>query len=139
MGWYPGYQRKRVEAVCGICNTHFQAVVCDVKRGKGTLCSSACAARKANLQRDQSGAANNNWKGGLARHDRRRRYNERHPEKAAAHSSLTKAIRAGTLERQPCEICGNARVEGHHEDYSLPLLVRWLCKHHHLEAHSGRF
>lgn len=39
------------------------------------------------------------------------------------------------LDRKPCVICGNAKVEAHHPDYSKPLDVIWLCKKHHGEIH----
>jgi hypothetical protein len=44
------------------------------------------------------------------------------------------AIKAGKLKKQPCEKCGNTRVEGHHSDYSKPLDVQWLCRDHHSAA-----
>lgn len=48
-----------------------------------------------------------------------------------------RAIRAGTIEREPCQICGTTnRVEAHHDDYSKPLEVRWLCRAHHREFHT---
>jgi hypothetical protein len=34
-----------------------------------------------------------------------------------------------------CEICGDTS-EKHHDDYSKPLQVRWLCKKHHEQLHS---
>jgi ribosomal protein S27AE len=38
------------------------------------------------------------------------------------------AIRDGKLKVQPCERCGyGVGVCGHHEDYSRPLEVVWLC------------
>ena len=37
---------------------------------------------------------------------------------------------------QPCEICGiTSNIEKHHEDYSEPMEVRYLCKTHHLDIH----
>lgn len=47
------------------------------------------------------------------------------------------AVRYGKLLRQPCEVCGEAKTEGHHSDYSKPLDVRWLCRLHHIELHRG--
>lgn len=40
-----------------------------------------------------------------------------------------------TLERKPCEMCGEERSDAHHDDYSKPLEVRWLCRKHHMELH----
>jgi hypothetical protein len=59
----------------------------------------------------------------------------RFPEKFAARDAVGKALRAGRLIRQPCEVCGAAKSEAHHDDYSLPLTVRWLCRKHHAEHH----
>jgi hypothetical protein len=52
-----------------------------------------------------------------------------------AQKIAAKAIRKGTLIRQPCEVCGAAKTEAHHDDYSRPLDVRWLCKSHHRQHH----
>lgn len=45
------------------------------------------------------------------------------------------AIRKGRLPRQPCEVCGSGQVDAHHDDYSKPFEVRWLCRTHHKELH----
>lgn len=41
----------------------------------------------------------------------------------------------GKLVPRPCEKCGAAKVEKHHDDYSKPLEVRWLCRGCHLAHH----
>ena len=64
--------------------------------------------------------------------NRRRLY----PEKNKAHYLTSNAVRDGRLIKQPCEICGESKVEAHHDDYSRPLDVRWLCRRHHLEHHG---
>jgi hypothetical protein len=45
------------------------------------------------------------------------------------------AIALGLLVRKPCEACGAAEAHAHHDDYSKPLEVRWLCPVHHAEYH----
>ena len=49
---------------------------------------------------------------------------------------VNRAIKSGKLVKQPCEVCGSPEVHAHHDDYSKPLDVRWLCQLHHTEHHS---
>jgi hypothetical protein len=44
---------------------------------------------------------------------------------------FNKALRDGTLVRQPCEVCGNPKSDGYHANYFKPLDVQWLCHVHH--------
>lgn len=64
-----------------------------------------------------------------------RKYRRKHPEKYKAHIAVGNAIRAGKLTRKPCEVCGAKKVHAHHDDYSQPLAVRWLCSIHHKQVH----
>lgn len=67
--------------------------------------------------------------------DRSGRY-ENCPEKRIARNRVATAIRDGKMQQQPCERCG-AKAQAHHDDYSKPLEVRWLCRDHHEEHHSN--
>ncbi len=58
-----------------------------------------------------------------------------HPEVNRAYSVVYKALKSGRLIKRPCKVCGNKKVEAHHEDYSKPLEVEWLCRKHHTELH----
>jgi ferric-dicitrate binding protein FerR (iron transport regulator) len=58
------------------------------------------------------------------------------PEKKRAHDAVERALRRGSLLRKPCEVCGG-KAEAHHDDYSKPLEVRWLCRAHHKAAHQN--
>lgn len=59
----------------------------------------------------------------------------KHPEHWKARIAVHNAVRRGKLKRLPCEVCGVAKVEAHHEDYSRALVVVWLCRKHHKERH----
>lgn len=57
-------------------------------------------------------------------------------QKARCHYIVHRAILKGELVRQPCQVCGATDgVQGHHEDYSRPLDVWWLCPLHHVKRH----
>ena len=64
------------------------------------------------------------------------RRRKEHPEKEKAYEKVRLAIKSGILKRLPCEICGNTKPQAHHEDYSKPLGVKWLCQKHHDIRHS---
>lgn len=56
--------------------------------------------------------------------------------KRTAREICKKAIRQGLIVRQPCERCGDENSQAHHEDYSKPLEVNWLCRTHHWCRHA---
>ena len=65
------------------------------------------------------------------------KYALRYPGKRQAHIKVGNAIRDGRLTKAPCEVCGSTiKVHGHHDDYSRPLDVVWLCPTHHKERHG---
>lgn len=66
-----------------------------------------------------------------------RRRRKLHPEKRLAWQAVAAALRKGMLVRRPCELCGK-HAQAHHEDYSRPLAVRWLCFRHHREIGHGQ-
>ena len=64
-----------------------------------------------------------------------------HPERTKAYAAVVKAIRNGVLVRpEECEVCrASARIiVGHHEDYSLPLEVDWMCSSCHKNHHAQK-
>ena len=64
-------------------------------------------------------------------------YRQKNPHIAFAHSRVSKAIKNGTLVRGCCEVCGvYENIHAHHDDYSKPLSVRWLCAEHHRQWHA---
>lgn len=75
----------------------------------------------------------------LARKAARMRVYSKAPGTAEHHRARRRtrsAIESGQLMRQPCEACGTSPAHAHHDDYSKPLEVRWLCPKHHREYHA---
>ncbi len=58
------------------------------------------------------------------------------PIKRAARLLVQNAVKANRISKMNC-FCGASRtVQAHHEDYSKPLDVVWLCKRHHSDRHN---
>ena len=52
---------------------------------------------------------------------------------------VSHAKRQGIFPRkQPCEVCGSSCAVAHHDDYTKPLEVRWLCLSHHQKWHKDQ-
>lgn len=64
----------------------------------------------------------------------RAKMNEDHPEKVKARKAVSNALRDGRLTKEPCHLCGNPDSEAHHEDYTRPLDVHWVCQNCHQTA-----
>ena len=56
-------------------------------------------------------------------------------EKHNARQRVFNALRDGRLNKESCEVCGEENSQAHHEDYSKPLEVKWLCRKHHMAVH----
>lgn len=65
------------------------------------------------------------------------RYGDVPQYKNAVHMQVHRAKKAGKLLPEPCEVCGAVKVDAHHDDYSKPLQVRWLCRLHHRAHHAA--
>lgn len=58
-----------------------------------------------------------------------KRWNEKNREKYLAQKKVANEIVAGRIIPRPC-FCG-AKAHAHHDDYSRPTDVIWLCPKHH--------
>ena len=68
---------------------------------------------------------------------RDKRYSKKYPEKILAHRKVWAAKLLGIMSTpEGCDECGSDfKIEAHHEDYSKPLEVEWLCKKCHAKRH----
>ena len=58
------------------------------------------------------------------------------PAHRAKHMARVVSRMHGRVIKKPCEVCGSTNAEKHHEDYSRPHDVNWLCRDHHLDLHT---
>ncbi len=64
------------------------------------------------------------------------KHNRKNILQRKARRVINNGIRDGKIKKKPCEKCGTKkRIEAHHDDYTKPLKVRWLCRKHHGELH----
>lgn len=117
-------------------------ITCKTGRGSCRKCASAYTKRwrLQNLEYRKQWEKKND-----SRIERRMQHNARveawrklNPEKVKAKDAVHSALSKGTLNRQPCEVCGAEKVHAHHPDYSKPLDVQWLCPTHHAKVHLSQ-
>ena len=64
------------------------------------------------------------------------KWRKENPDGSRAHDIVKREKKAGRLVPGPCGCCGTTRrVHAHHEDYSQPLWVQWLCGKCHARKH----
>jgi len=122
-------------------------------QGRGLLGRKAACAECKNSAQSEHWRANkelmrgkhliyrkNNLQGCKKASEKHRRANL---DKAAAHATLERAITTRKIKKpNRCSSCGGKRVSteihGHHEDYSKPLDVMWLCTACHASLHQEK-
>lgn len=68
----------------------------------------------------------------------REKWVKENQDKRAAHVILGNAVRDGRVGKpEVCEECGAmGKIHGHHDDYTKPLDVEWLCQTCHFARHK---
>lgn len=133
-----------VERVCRNCEQPFTVLARQARRRNraifcGRACHSSDIAKRKNA--NQLGELNPNWKGGVAKDHMRYalRFRAKSPEKVRAQVAFAHAVRSGRIVRPTeCSQCHiTCKAHGHHDDYSKPLSVRWLCRLCHNRHHAA--
>ena len=128
-----------VTRVCTQCSAEFNKSPAAIARGEGRFCSNDC--RKEYLRiHPRLGENAPVWKGGVHKENRAKKsrsYWRDNTEKARAHDAVKRALKAGKLQKGPCRYCQTTHfVQAHHEDYTKPLDVIWLCPACHSWYHT---
>jgi len=61
-------------------------------------------------------------------------YKQEHSKEIKARNTANNHI----VDIQPCELCGNPLAIKHHNDYSKPLEIRFLCRRCHWKLHNEK-
>lgn len=112
-------------AACGKCGRIGGKEMFPVKHGRLKSPCRACRRKEPSVVSRQSvsdSAKTNRWR-------------SRNRHKNNAQQKLRHAVKIGKIVKTACEKCGNQKSEGHHDDYSKPLSVRWLCRSCHANEH----
>ena len=107
-------RNRRIENKnCLICGKEFMARVDHLKVGKGKYCHDCCHKPGGKVMRSL------------------------YPILPAFNSHLAYKARkiAKVLPKKPCEVCNLQDADKHHDDYSKPLKINWLCRKHHIQKH----
>ena len=133
--------RTMAKFTCELCGKKTEGRAAEVLSGRKRFCGMSCANSARAKQRHktrptcQTGENNGNWKGGISRNHYHYKLiqKQRYPERVRAREIVSTAIRRGKIVRgEFCEICGRTiKVQAHHEDYSKPLEIVWLCSKCH--------
>jgi len=102
---------------------------------------SKAGAKAKHEKYSQEGKENPNWKNGISKNNYhyKKIQKERYPERIRAREMVYKAIKSGKLINPDyCSKCKTrtSRLHAHHEDYTQPLKVKWLCVGCHRVVHE---
>jgi len=107
-------------------------------KGRVSGYNNYCKPCKNLINRKSDKKTGNNKRWIMENYERSRGYErglEKDPRKSRARRTAQRAVKNGHLRRMPCLICDDPNSHAHHEDYSKPLDVVWLCTIHHVERH----
>lgn len=127
---------RKYSARCRPCHRQFEAEKRARRKARGQRTGGGAVPREYHQEYQRAYSSRPDVKLARAERARARARNPLERHKHKARWLARRAIASGRLVRQPCEICGETRVDAHHDDYGKPLDVRWLCRPHHVAHHA---
>lgn len=123
---------------CGHCKTIFNLmpsfystrVLKDGTKTGSYLCRLCNTERQKKYRRTSVGAKNT--------YEAMVRSRKKFTDKSRARDRVANAVKAGkVIKPDRCSKCHTVKkLDGHHEDYSKPLDVLWLCRQCHADIHK---
>lgn len=131
---------------CSVCEALKEESLFQVRKaspdGRTSACKSCLSIRDKNRDNEKRKAARLSYQksdAGKVAHGRAcKSYAQNNPIRRSAQIAVSNAVRDGLLVKpNSCECCGgNEKIEGHHDDYTKKLIVRWLCETCHKKWHK---
>lgn len=111
-----------ISMICKICGQEKENNLFERKRGRPTKLCRSCKYQRS--------------KKSLSYKDRKKRSRLQQKEARKIGKMVYNAIKRGKIVRGSCLLCGESNAEAHHNDYSKPFDLVWLCNKHHLWLHG---
>lgn len=90
------------------------------------------AAKRKILNRQNYRKRASTPEGRAKENERGRKHREKNKLARTAYALCEYAIRSGKLKQMPCQRCRSKKhIDAHHEDYTKPMEVTWLCRDCH--------
>lgn len=119
------YRRKNEEHIRAVRKVYYEEHKDELNRNHREYV-------RENKEKENARSRQYNKKHRVAIREYERRYRK---ETNYAKDKVRDAIKSGKLIKKSCEVCGNEKVQAHHDDYNKPLEIRWLCRRCHSEWH----
>ena len=130
------HQLRKHDFICPPCNRATQKEWRAARKTSGNPVISTRMPREYHAVYEKAYFQDPKNRARAANNQRRYRNDPNLRERHLARWTVNHAIASGKIIRGSCEICGDDKTEAHHDDYSKPLEVRWLCKKHHQMFHA---
>ncbi len=127
---------KLVDAFCRNCGELYKAKYQRIIRGKGLFCSHKCAGTYNSKAMPSNGSLKVNSPF-IMSGTKKKSPSSTRAQRIHARSVLQWLLEKGDLQRPSCcSFCHKScKPDGHHDDYTKPKEVRWLCRSCHMKEH----